>query len=161
MGAEGLARPHGVALLGLLLSSCKPGCDAADTRVDRKQQSGSGSTLAGPALTGYPLQLGLRLGRYRTVLAGTSYRDTVLHPQGWAWERLQRRLSRLPSQHQLTVCFLPGPPCPQPLLSVRCDHSDPARCSLTDGLGPGALSSSCPLAAVHGTVASHLVTPAW
>lgn len=47
-----------VGLLGLLLSSCKPGCDTADTRVDRKQQSGSGSTFAGPALKDYPLQLG-------------------------------------------------------------------------------------------------------
>lgn len=34
----------------------------------------------------------------------------------------------------------------------------PARCSVTDGLGPRALSSSCPLAAVHGMVASYLVT---
>lgn len=58
MGAEGLAHPRGVGLLGLLLSSCKPGCDTADTRVDRKQQSGSGSTFAGPALKGYPFQLG-------------------------------------------------------------------------------------------------------
>lgn len=48
------------------------------------------------------------------------------HPQGWAWERLQCHLSRLPSQHQLAVvCFLPGPPCPQPLLSGQCDYSDP------------------------------------